>query len=294
MEGHGIQTAVLGFPRIGPDRELKRALESFWREETTAGELQQVAARLRRRQLDAAAGAGIDVLPSNDFSLYDHVLDAALLVGAVPDRFAGFAAGSLELTFAMARGAEGTVPLEMTKWYDTNYHYLVPEIGPETNFALCADKPLGELAEAPGTRPVLIGPVSLLTLAKGTRPLERLEQLLDVYAELLQRLHRAGANEIQIDEPCLVGDVDEDLLVAVERSWDRLAAASPGLELALITYFGGLGGALERVLRLPADEFHLDLVRAPEQLEPALAAIDGEARLSLGVIDGRNVWRSDL
>ena len=198
----------------------------------------------------------------------------------------------------MARGAGATLPLEMTKWYDTNYHYLVPEIGPGTDFALRADKPLGELADAPGTRPVLVGPVSLLTLAKGAergvRPLDRLEPLLDVYAELLEALHRAGATEVQIDEPCLVGDVGEDLLVAVERSWDRLAAASPGLELALITYFGGLGGALERVLRLPADEFHLDLVRAPEQLEPALAAVGGEARLSLGVIDGRNVWRSDL
>jgi 5-methyltetrahydropteroyltriglutamate--homocysteine methyltransferase len=298
MQDHGIQTAVLGFPRIGPDRELKQALESYWREETTAGELQSVAAGLRRRQLDAAAAAGIDVLPSNDFSLYDHVLDAALLVGAVPDRFAGFASGSLELTFAMARGAGATVPLEMTKWYDTNYHYLVPEIGPGTEFALHAAKPLGELAEAPETRPVLIGPVSLLTLAKGpesgARPLDRLEPLLDAYAELLEALHRAGATEVQVDEPCLVGDVDEDLLVAVERSWDRLAAASPGLELALITYFGGLGGALERILRLPADEFHLDLVRAPEQLEPALAAVGEKARLSLGVIDGRNVWRSDL
>ena len=298
VEGHGIQTAVLGFPRIGPDRELKQALESFWRNETTAGELEQVASGLRRQQLDAATAAGVDVLPCNDFSLYDHVLDAALLVGAVPDRFAGFAAGSLELMFAMARGAGETLPLEMTKWYDTNYHYLVPEIGPGTDFALRADKPLGELADAPGTRPVLVGPVSLLTLAKGAgpgaRPLDRLEQLLDVYAELLERLHRAGATEVQIDEPCLVGDVDEDLLVAVERSWDRLAAASPGLELALVTYFGGLGDALERVLRLPADEFHLDLVRAPEQLEPALAAVGGEARLSLGVIDGRNVWRSDL
>ena len=298
VEGHGIQTAVLGFPRIGPDRELKQALESFWRDETTAAELEQVASGLRRSQLNAATAAGIDVLPSNDFSLYDHVLDAALLVGAVPDRFAGFAAGSLELMFAMARGAGETVPLEMTKWYDTNYHYLVPEIGPGTDFALHADKPLGELADAPGTRPVLVGPVSLLTLAKGAepgaRPLDRLEPLLDVYAALLEALHRAGATEVQIDEPCLVGDVGEDLLVAVERSWDRLAAASPGLELALITYFGGLGGALERVLRLPADEFHLDLVRAPEQLEPALAAVGGEARLSLGVIDGRNVWRSDL
>jgi len=298
MDGTGIETAVLGFPRIGPDRELKLALESFWRGDTAAADLERTSSTLRRRQLVDAAAAGVDVLPSNDFSLYDHMLDTALLVDAVPARFAGFEPGSMELLFALARGAETVLPLEMTKWFDTNYHYLVPEIGPGTNFAPRPDKPLGELADAPGTRPVLTGPVSFLSLAKGegpgAQPLDQLDRLLDVYEVLLQRLQRAGATEIQIDEPCLVGDVGEDLLVAIERSWDRLAQAAPALELALVTYFGGLGGTLERVLRLPADEFHLDLVRAPEQLQPALAAIGSEARLSLGVIDGRNVWRSDL
>jgi len=294
----GIQIAALGFPRIGPDRELKVALESFWRGDASGSELERVASRLRCRQLDDAAAAGVDVLPSNDFSLYDHVLDAALLVGAVPDRFAGFAPGSLELMFAMARGGGDVPPLEMTKWFDTNYHYLVPEIGPRTGFAARPDKPLAALAEAPDTRPVLLGPVSFLTLAKGAepglRPLERLEPLLAAYQGLLGELERAGATEVQIDEPCLVGDLDEGLLTLIERSWDRLAGATSGLELALVTYFGGLGDALERVLRLPAAEFHLDLVRAPEQLGPALAAVGDEARLSLGVIDGRNVWRSDL
>lgn len=299
MDGDGIETAVLGFPRIGPDRELKTALESFWRGDATAAELEGVATALRRDQRDAAVAAGVDVLPSNDFSLYDHVLDAALLVDAVPERFAeDFEPGSLELMFAMARGGGEVAPLEMTKWFDTNYHYLVPEIGPRTGFAPRLAKPLAELADAPGSRPVLLGPVSFLSLAKGTapgvRPLERLEPLLDAYQGVLEGLARAGATEVQIDEPCLAGDVDVDLLALIERSWDRLAGARSDLELALVTYFGGLGDALERVLRLPAAEFHLDLVRAPEQLGPALAAVGDEARLSLGVIDGRNVWRSDL
>jgi len=290
----GVQTAVLGLPRIGPDRELKVALEAYWRGELPAAELERVARGLRRRQLVDAAATGIDVLPSNDFSLYDHVLDTTLLVGAIPERFAALQRGSLEQLFAMARGTATAAPLEMTKWFDTNYHYLVPEIGPDTTFSLDAGKPLRELAEATHTRPVIVGPVSFLLLAKGDRPLRALDALLPVYEELLVALHGAGAREVQVDEPCLVGDLDVGVLAAVERSWERLAAAVPELDLTLATYFGGLGSALERVLALPAREIHLDLVRAPQQLEPALAAVPSSTRLSLGVIDGRNVWRADL
>lgn len=298
MAGQGVKTAVLGLPRIGRARELKVALEAFWRGDTPADELQRVASGLRRHQLTDAAVAGIDVLPSNDFSLYDHVLDTALMVGAVPARFARRELEGVHLMFAMARGTPTVAPLEMTKWFDTNYHHLVPEIGPGTDFALDADKPLGELAEATRTRPVLLGPVSFLLLAKsdrpGGRPLDELEPLLAVYEQLLGRLEAAGAREVQIDEPCLIGSLGADELDAVERSWRRMVAAAPALELALVTYFGGLGTAFQRVLRLPAREFHLDLVRAPEQLEWALDAVRDGARLSLGVVDGRNVWRSDL
>jgi 5-methyltetrahydropteroyltriglutamate--homocysteine methyltransferase len=298
MDGPSIQTAVLGFPRIGRDRELKTALESFWRGEIPATALDRVAGTVRRRQLSDAAVAGIDVLPSNDFSLYDHVLDTALMVGAVPRRFCALEPGSWELLFGMARGTQSAAPLEMTKWFDTNYHYLVPEIAPDTGFALRADKPLRALEEAPHTRPVLLGPVTFLSLAKGdhpaARPLDELDGLLAIYEQLLERLAAAGASEVQIDEPCLVTDIGADELTAIDRSWRRMAAAAPGVDLTLATYFGGLGDALERVLRLPAREFHLDLVRAPDQLEPALAALRPGARLSLGVIDGRNVWRSDL
>jgi 5-methyltetrahydropteroyltriglutamate--homocysteine methyltransferase len=298
MDGPLIKTSVLGFPRVGRDRELKRILETFWRGEATPVDVDRVTRSLRHDQLTDAAAAGIDLLPCNDFSLYDHVLDTALMVGAVPRRFADLEVGSLELLFGMARGTQHAAPLEMTKWFDTNYHHLVPEVGPGTPFALDAGKPLRALHEAPGARPVLLGPVTFLSLAKpdrpGGRPLDELDRLLPVYAQLLGHLAAAGATEVQIDEPCLVTDPDEDELLAVERSWRRLADAAPTLELMLATYFGGLGHALECVLRLPAREFHLDLVRAPDQLALAIAALAPEARISLGVIDGRNVWRRDL
>jgi 5-methyltetrahydropteroyltriglutamate--homocysteine methyltransferase len=297
-----LTTAVLGMPRIGRRRELKAALESYWNHQTPAGELERVASDLRLGHLTRAAAAGIDVLPSNDFSLYDHVLDTCVLVGATPERFRGLEVSSLERYFAMARGSGDVRPLAMTKWFDTNYHYLVPEISPDTRFELCAEKPLSEFREALewglSTRPVLLGPVSFLLLAKperpDTRPLDALEGLLPVYEQLLCELGAAGVQSVQIDEPFLVTDLSEAQLAAIERSWARLAGAASGIELTLATYFGGLGANLERVLSLPADEFHLDLVRAPEQLEPAVRSLRPTARLSLGVIDARNVWASDL
>ncbi|HEY5343282.1 MAG TPA: 5-methyltetrahydropteroyltriglutamate--homocysteine S-methyltransferase [Solirubrobacteraceae bacterium] len=299
---HELTTAVLGLPRIGASRELKAALESYWDRRTPAGELERVASDLRRRHLSMAAAAGVDVLPSNDFSLYDHVLDTCVLVGAIPERFGDLRMPSLERYFAMARGSEDVRPLAMTKWFDSNYHHLVPEISGDTPFALCAEKPLAHFREALewgfSTRPVLLGPVSFLLLAKPARPefqpLDALENLLPVYEQLLCLLHAAGVQAVQIDEPCLVTDLNDAQLVAIERSWARLAGSAPNIELTLATYFGGLGENLERVLSLPANEFHLDLVRAPEQLDRALGALGPSARLSLGVIDARNVWASDL
>ncbi len=297
-----VQTVVLGFPRIGADRELKRALERHWSGGSSVEELEQVARSVRHGHLDMALQAGIDVIPSNDFSLYDHVLDTALMVGAVPERFADAGGSERESYFAMARGTATVRPLEMTKWLDTNYHYLVPEIGAETIFRLDSAKPVAEfrdaLARGTRTRPVLLGPLSFLLLAKSHEaapPLTTMvDRLLPVYEQLLVDLAEAGATEVQIDEPCLVTDRDEMEVVALERSWARLTAASPALELTLATYFGGLGRWLDRILALPAAEFHLDLVRAPDQLGAAITAISPSTRLSLGVIDGRNVWVADL
>jgi 5-methyltetrahydropteroyltriglutamate--homocysteine methyltransferase len=297
-----VQTVVLGFPRIGADRELKRALERYWSTASSVDDLEHVARGVRRGHLDTALQAGIDVIPSNDFSLYDHVLDTAVMVGAVPERFAEAGGSGRENYFAMARGTARVRPLEMTKWLDTNYHYLVPEIGAETTFRLDSAKPLAEFREALAwgtrTRPVLLGPLSFLLLTKSQEaapPLATMiDRLLPVYEQLLVDLAEAGATEVQIDEPCLVTDRDEVEIVALERSWTRLTAASPALELTLATYFGGLGKWLDRILALPATEFHLDLVRAPDQLGAAITAISPSTRLSLGVIDGRNVWVADL
>ena len=294
------RSALLGLPRVGPDRELKFALESYWAGSTGADELAETARALRAANWKRAAAAGIEAIPCGDFSLYDHVLDTAWAVGAVPSRFGSLDRGSLADYFAMARGNAAQRPLEMTKWFDTNYHYLVPELEPGQTFELRADHWAGPLREAAElgvqVRPVVLGPVSFLLLAKGLeRPLDLLDALVPVYSELLADLSAAGACEVQIDEPCLTLDRTPTELDAFTGAWRELAAASDA-ELCLTTYFAGLDpDVLRRVADLAPAELHLDLVRAPGQLAPALTAFaDSPTRLSLGVIDGRNVWAVDL
>ncbi|HEV7461358.1 MAG TPA: 5-methyltetrahydropteroyltriglutamate--homocysteine S-methyltransferase [Solirubrobacteraceae bacterium] len=295
------RTAVLGLPRIGPDRELKFALESYWASDIGASDLLETARGLRAANWQRAHAAGIDVIPSGDFSLYDHVLDAAWALGAIPDRFGDLDRDDLEAYFALARGTDDQRPLEMTKWFDTNYHYLVPELHRGQRFEPRAEHWTEPLREAAAlgiqTRPVVLGPLSFLLLSKGLeRPLDALDDLVPVYTELLRALADAGATEAQIDEPCLTLDRTGSELDAFADAWGALSGGSD-LELCLATYFAGLdvGGALERVLELPVAEVHLDLVRAPGQLDKALAALgDRTTRLSLGVLDGRNVWATDL
>ncbi len=265
------RTAVLGLPRIGANRELKFALEGFWAGRLDAAELESVARTVRAAGWLRAQEAGIDVIPSGDFSMYDHVLDTAVALGAVEGSY-----------FELARGSASRRPLELTKWFDTNYHYLVPELDGR---ALVADVShwTGPVAEAAAlgvtTRPVVLGPFSFLALSKGVRP--SLASVIPVYVDLLRSL---DVDEVQLDEPCLALDVDVSSYL---EAFGELAAAGPALCLA--TYFAP---ADPRVLGLPAAEIHLDLVRAPEQLAGALEAVSG--RLSLGVIDGRNVWAADL
>jgi 5-methyltetrahydropteroyltriglutamate--homocysteine methyltransferase len=290
---------VLGFPRIGVRRELKNALEAHWRGALDDAGLEQVAADLRARHWRQQQAAGISHIPSNDFSLYDQVLDAALTVGAVPARFASLSGNARR--FACARGTTTAVPLEMTKWFDTNYHYLVPEIGPDTVFRLDDNKPLREFREAAAlgirTRPVLLGPVSLLLLVKSTvpdfRPLAALSRLLPVYADLLGQLAQAGAEWVQLDEPCLVTDLDAEARDAYVRAYAALGASTGPLKLLLATYFGGLDDNLALACNLPVQGLHLDLVRAPQQLDQALDLAPARLVLSLGVVDGRNVWACD-
>ena len=300
-----ISVTHLGFPRIGARRELKQALESFWKGETAAGDLHDTARTLRARHWTRARDAGADVVPCNDFSFYDHVLDTAVLFDAVPAPYREtLDADPLAGYFALARGLQDARhdlrALEMTKWFDTNYHYLVPQFERDQRFVLRGDKPLAELAEAQAlglqARPVLLGPVSLLKLGKrgdGGDPRELLDALLPAYADLLARLKSAGAQWVQLDEPCLALDLDEADRRAYRRAYDALAAADAPRRL-LASYFGGLGDNAELAAALPVQALHLDLARAPGQLEALLPRLPEDRALSLGVVDGRNVWRADL
>ena len=297
----------LGFPRIGAKRELKRALERHWSGEDDTATLQASAAALRARHWQLQVDAGVDVPPSNDFSLYDQVLDTAFLFDAIPTRYRALAEREpLAAYFAMARGLQrdgiDLHALEMTKWFDTNYHYLVPELQAGQAFALRGDKPLSEFREAKAlgihTRPVVLGPVSFLLLAKttdGSSALDLLDALLPAYVDLLAHLKAAGADWVQLDEPLLVQDLDAAAEGAFERAYAVLganAAARPKLLLA--TYFGALDDNLALATSLPVEGLHVDLVRAPEQLDAVLNALPAGRVLSAGLVNGRNIWRTQL
>ena len=305
-----VSVASLGFPRIGPRRELKFALEKFWAGTISQDELEEAAQGLRTATWARQKALGVDWLPSNDFSLYDHVLDTSVMLGAIPARYglaSGQAAG-LETYFAMARGATGGATCghahgsvtagEMTKWFDTNYHFIVPEIEPETRLQLGHIKPLEDYLEAKAqgfeTRPVILGPVTWLSLAKeyGSDPFDLLEEVLALYVTVLARLEEAGAEWVQIDEPILVTDLTDRQRRAFTRTYAKLGRAGPKIMLA--TYFGGLENNLSLAASLPVAGLHIDLARAPEQLDAVVKAVPQNRLLSLGVVDGRNIWRADL
>ncbi|WP_422509771.1 5-methyltetrahydropteroyltriglutamate--homocysteine S-methyltransferase [Stenotrophomonas sp. GZD-301] len=295
----------LGFPRIGAKRELKRALEAYWSGDSSAQSLQDTARALRARHWQLQRDAGVDVPPSNDFSFYDQVLDTAFLFDAIPARYRALAdADPLAGYFALARGVQrdghDLHALEMTKWFDTNYHYLVPELQAGQGFALRGDKPLAEYREARAlgiqTRPVLLGPVSFLLLSKtvdGSPALELLDALLPVYAELLGALKDAGAEWVQLDEPLLVQDLDETARAAYAHAYATLATA-PRPKVLVATYFGALEDNLPLAASLPVDGLHVDLVRAPEQLDAVIKALPAGRVLSAGLVNGRNIWRTHL
>ena len=299
----------LGFPRIGAGRELKSALEDHWAGQIDQTQLQTTAATLRSSHWQLQHNAGIEQIPCNDFSLYDHVLDTCAMVGAVPQRF-GWTGGpvSLETYFHMARGRageggdEGAAAMEMTKWFDTNYHYIVPEFEPDQRFCLASTKPIDAFGEARAmgiqARPVLLGPVSLLLLGRsmdrGLHPLELLPRLLPVYDELLRRLHREGAEWVQLDEPGLVLDLDDAAVKAYRRAFHALAEPAHHPRILLASYFGGLRDNLPLVAELPVAGLHVDLVREPGQLAAVLEAWPRDRVICAGVVDGRNIWRNDL
>ncbi|MCX5578874.1 5-methyltetrahydropteroyltriglutamate--homocysteine S-methyltransferase [Kaistia terrae] len=323
MSRSSLSVSTLGTPRIGPRRELKSALESYWSGQSGADDLIASAAALRAANWARQHALGVTTIPSNDFSLYDHVLDTSVMVGAIPAAY-GWTGGPVPLDtyFAMARGSQGAANVEahdasctckshqgagvpaqeMTKWFDTNYHYMVPEFTAGQRFTLASTKPLDEYLEAKAlgfdTRPVLLGPVSYLKLGKSQDasldPLLLLPSLLPVYVEMLRRLAANGAEWVQIDEPCLVLDLDEKTRQALRVAYGMFAYALPKLKLMLATYFGALGDNLDTAIELPVAGLHLDLVRAPEQLDAVLDKAPRGLVLSLGVIDGRNIWRANL
>ncbi|OMP80210.1 5-methyltetrahydropteroyltriglutamate--homocysteine S-methyltransferase [[Flexibacter] sp. ATCC 35208] len=305
-----MQTNVPGYPRIGSNRELKKANEAYWAGRISLEKLQMTARQLRRQNWETLRDAGIDLIPSNDFSYYDQVLDMCLMTNTIPARFLALqatqvSASSPELYFGMARGYQKNgfdlTALEMTKWFDTNYHYLVPEFDGTQQFALTYNKALEEFEEAKAlgihTKPVLIGPVSFLLLGKikdeKLQVADLLDKLLPVYISLLQSLENAGATWIQIDEPTLVLDLTPQEQSMFSYAYSKIAAVLSSVKLLLTTYFGSLQDNTALTLKLPVNALHIDLVRAPEQLEVILEHAPKHLQLSLGVVNGRNIWKNN-
>lgn len=304
-------THNLGYPRIGSQRELKKASEQYWAGTLSLADLQQAGSRIRQHNWRLQEEAGLDLIPCHDFSYYDQVLDTSLLVGAIPARYGPVVGQNrqnpeLDLYFAMARGYQrdglDVTALEMTKWFDTNYHYLVPEFTADQQFQLFSERIFGEFLEAQQTlgrvpKPVLLGPVSYLLLGKekerGFHRLDLLPRLLPVYVEVLTKLHQYGAAWVQFDEPCLALDLTPAEKDAFQLAYARIARSCPGIQVLVATYFEGLRDNVAMALKLPVHALHLDLVRAPEQLAAVLPLVPTWLSLSLGVVDGRNVWKND-
>ncbi len=295
----------LGFPRIGAQRELKKALEAYWQKSINQSTLFEIGRELRRRHWQLQAQAGIEWLPVGDFSWYDQVLDLSVLLGVIPERFqAADSAFDLDTYFRMARGhapsGQPAPACEMTKWFDTNYHYMVPEFVVDQHFELSSDKLFDEVAEAIDlghkAKPVLLGPLSYLWLGKAKgepfNTLDLIEKLLPVYGEILNKLKAQGVVWVQLDEPILALDLPAEWQQAFESVYTRLQVK--GLNTLLATYFGPLKGNLKLACSLPVDGLHIDAVRASDEIATVLSWLPVYKILSVGVIDGRNIWRADL
>jgi 5-methyltetrahydropteroyltriglutamate--homocysteine methyltransferase len=302
-------TNNLGYPRIGSNRELKKACESYWSGKTTIQNLVQVGRDIRKHNWVLQKEEGIDLIPSNDFSFYDQVLDHSLMVGAIPKRYHDviLSAGNneLDLYFAMARGYQkdglDITAMEMTKWFDTNYHYIVPEFTKDQQFKLFSNKLLDEYNEAKrlgiSTKPVLIGPVSYLLLGKekeaGFDRIDLIKNLLPVYIEILRKLDEHHVDWVQIDEPFLCLDLTEKDKAAFKYVYTEIRKQFPHLQIMLATYFESLGENTDLALSLPITAIHIDLVKRPEQLAKIIEKLPQHMSLSLGVVDGRNIWKND-
>ncbi len=304
----------LGFPRIGAKRELKKATESYWKGELSGEELKKAGSELRKANWQTQKEAGIDLIPSNDFSFYDQMLDMSCLLGNVPPRFKWDGNNiDLDVLFLMARGskeegsdhASQTFACEMTKWFDTNYHYIVPEFSQDTNFKISSSKIFDEFQEALDagikTKPVLIGPLTYLTLGKiqdkDNPNFDRFElfgKLLPLYVEILQKLEAQGAEWVQIDEPVLSLDLTDEQRSLAKSAFETFASSVPNLKILAANYFGDLRDNLQTFLGLPVNAFHVDCVRAAGELDQVLSQLPADKLLSVGVVDGRNIWKNDF
>lgn len=309
-----VQSSVLGFPRIGAQRELKKTTEAYWQGKVSVEELFKVGKELRAHNWKLQKEAGVDIIASNDFSFYDQVLDLEVLFNVIPDRYTKYDLQPIDVLFAMGRGlqrkatetakAVDVTALEMVKWFDSNYHYVRPTFSNSTEFKLNGQKPVDEYLEAKElgieTRPVLVGPVSFLHLGKADKdsldlePISLLEKILPVYAEILKKLADAGAKTVQIDEPVLVLDLPANVQAAFKTAYEYLSKQEGLPAITVASYFGTVVPNLDAIKGLPVAGFHIDVVRAPEQLEAVADALTPEQTLSVGVIDGRNIWKADF
>lgn len=310
-----VQSSVLGFPRIGGQRELKKVTESYWNGKVTVEDLLAKGKELRQHNWKLQQDAGVDIIASNDFSYYDQVLDLSLLFNVIPDRYTKFDLAPIDVLFAMGRGlqrkatdstpAVDVTALEMVKWFDSNYHYVRPTFSNSTEFKLntaAGVKPVDEFNEAKAlgiqTRPVIVGPVSYLFLGKADKdsldldPISLLPKILPVYKQLLQELKKAGADQVQIDEPILVLDLEPEIQAKFQEAYDALVGDDLP-EITLATYFGTVVPNLSAIEKLPVAGFHFDFVRNPEQLDDVVKVLNGKT-LSVGIVDGRNIWKTDL
>ncbi|QEN14350.1 5-methyltetrahydropteroyltriglutamate--homocysteine S-methyltransferase [Mycolicibacterium sp. ELW1] len=300
MTAAPFTATILGSPRIGPNRELKRAVEMYWAGILARSELEFIAAKLRSDTWKSLVAAGLDSVPVNTFSYYDQVLDTAVLVGALPTRATGVT-DDLERYFVAARGNDEIAPLEMTKWFDTNYHYIVPEIGPDTEFTLNPGKVLAELEEARAlgipARPVIVGPITFLALSKAVdgagAPIDRLAELLVVYGELLELLVDKGVDWVQVDEPVLVTDALENAEELAARSYEMLGRLVTRPAIFVATYFGTLNGVLPVLARTAVEAIGVDLVAGGISAVAAIPEL-ADKLVVAGIVDGRNIWRADL
>ncbi|CBI24392.3 hypothetical protein VitviT2T_008662 [Vitis vinifera] len=299
---------IVGYPRMGPKRELKFALESFWDGKSSAEDLQKVAAELRASIWKQMADAGIKYIPSNTFSYYDQVLDTTAMLGAVPERY-GWNGGEIgfDAYFSMARGNASVTAMEMTKWFDTNYHFIVPELGPNVKFSYASHKAVNEFKEAKAlgieTVPVIVGPVSYLLLSKPAKGLEKsfsllslIDKILPIYKEVVTELKKAGATWIQFDEPTLVLDLDSHHLQAFTHAYSELESTVSGLNVLIETYFADVPAEAYKTLTSlkGVTGFGFDLVRGTKTLDLIHSGFPSGKQLFAGVVDGRNIWANDL